>query len=250
MVAKAITPKEYFITNPIIPKNRYTCGIYKIVCIETGKMYIGSSKNIRGRWYGHVGKLEENKHHSDKLQNAWNKYGSTSFEFHIIEICIDREIRLNREQQYLDSLDTYNNGYNSTDVVGSPAHSIETRMKMSRNRKGRKLSEEHKRRLSEASQHTPLSKEHIDTLITLNKTRIWSEESRKRMSESKKNPSVDTRQKLRDANLGKKHSEESKKKMSDTRLGKPCHSEESKSKIREAQNRRWAKWREKNGKAK
>jgi methionine aminopeptidase len=50
------------------------------------------------------------------------------------------------------------------------------------------------------------------------------------MSESKKNPSVDTRQKLRDANLGKKHSEESKKKMSDV-----------------IQIKRWAKWREENG---
>jgi hypothetical protein len=45
------------------------------------------------------------------------------------------------------------------------------------------------------------------------------------MSESKKNPSVDTRQKLRDANLGKKHSEESDV----------------------IQIKRWAKWREENG---
>ena len=56
-------------------------GIYSIFNIINNKQYVGSSKNIRRRIKEHYRDLQNNKHHSQPLQNAWNKYGKYSFEF-------------------------------------------------------------------------------------------------------------------------------------------------------------------------
>lgn len=84
-------------------------GIYKIINIETKDFYVGSSKNILKRWWKHKYELNKNIHHSIILQRAWNKYGSKSFKFEIIEEC-DPNILLIKEQVYLDDNPTYNVG--------------------------------------------------------------------------------------------------------------------------------------------
>ena len=48
-------------------------GIYKIENIKTGKIYIGSSKNIKSRFYTHKRELEKGTHHSYKLQKSYTK---------------------------------------------------------------------------------------------------------------------------------------------------------------------------------
>jgi group I intron endonuclease len=60
-------------------------GIYKIVNIKNGKFYLGSSKNIKRRWYIHKSALKHNRHHCIHLQRSWNKHGSSSFTFEIIK---------------------------------------------------------------------------------------------------------------------------------------------------------------------
>jgi group I intron endonuclease len=60
-------------------------GIYKIINKVNGKYYVGSSKNIHVRWRVHKSNLNNNKHPNSHLQNAWNKYGNTLFEFTIVE---------------------------------------------------------------------------------------------------------------------------------------------------------------------
>lgn len=62
-------------------------GIYKIENKVNGKVYIGQSVNIDTRWYNHRNELNGNRHHNEHLQNAWNKYGSNSFDFILIEEC-------------------------------------------------------------------------------------------------------------------------------------------------------------------
>ena len=88
-------------------------GIYKIVNTKNQKIYIGSSKNLDKRWDEHRKNLLNNKHINIKLQRAWNKYGSDSFQFQIIEQC-DVSNLYDREQYYLDSLMPWkqNVGYN------------------------------------------------------------------------------------------------------------------------------------------
>lgn len=62
-------------------------GIYKIYCIENNKCYIGSSKNIRGRWDKHKQMLRNNAHTTKHLQLAWNVYGKEYFTFSVLEEC-------------------------------------------------------------------------------------------------------------------------------------------------------------------
>lgn len=89
-------------------------GIYKIENIINNKVYIGSSNNIERRWKEHKRLLNNNKHHSIKLQRAWNKYGSENFKFSVLEECeVDRLLYL--EQYYIDKFKSYFAGYNSKD---------------------------------------------------------------------------------------------------------------------------------------
>jgi group I intron endonuclease len=75
------------------------CGIYCIKCTVTGAMYIGSSINLAVRLIDHL----VSGHTNQRLQNAIAKYGLENFEFCVLEFC-DLEVRLQREQHYLDIL--------------------------------------------------------------------------------------------------------------------------------------------------
>jgi len=121
-------------------------------------VYIGSSININERIKSHKNCLLKNKHHSIKLQNTYNKYGIEAFIYEVIEYCDNIEL-LSKEQEYIDLYDSYNNGYNcakmSTNPMLNRKHSDVTKLKMSTNNRGenhhfygKKLSEEHKRKLS------------------------------------------------------------------------------------------------------
>lgn len=85
-------------------------GIYKIINLLDGNLYIGSSININKRFKYHLYLLQKNKHHSKHLQNAWNKYGKNNFRFEFIENVNSEKKKLTeREQFYLDNLKpTYN----------------------------------------------------------------------------------------------------------------------------------------------
>jgi group I intron endonuclease len=76
-------------------------GIYKIINKIDGKYYVGSSQNIQYRWTERKRQLNNNCHHNDFLQRAWNKYGSNSFDFIVLESTdIDKTLLV--EQKYLD----------------------------------------------------------------------------------------------------------------------------------------------------
>ena len=79
-------------------------GVYKFMNISTGKMYIGSSYNLRKRFYNHLKLLRKGTHHSIKFQNAYNKYGEDDFIYEILEIIEDVNLLLKKEQYFLDNL--------------------------------------------------------------------------------------------------------------------------------------------------
>ena len=89
-------------------------GVYVITNTINNKVYIGSTiSGFKKRIKEHLYELIKNRHHSDHLQKAYNKYGGDSFEFSVLEIC-DKEIIIVREQFYLDKYKSYQrkNGYN------------------------------------------------------------------------------------------------------------------------------------------
>ena len=67
-------------------------GIYMIRCKVNEKCYIGQSTNIKRRWYTHINELNRNVHICKKLQEDWNAYGESNFEFKIIQECTKDDV--------------------------------------------------------------------------------------------------------------------------------------------------------------
>lgn len=76
--------------------------IYQIRNVITGAVYIGSvlKRDPNDRWVSHRKDLRGNRHHSQYLQRAWNKYGEHNFVFEILEK-VDGDV-IPIEQKYLD----------------------------------------------------------------------------------------------------------------------------------------------------
>ena len=116
------------------------------------------------------------------------------------------------------------NRTNGGDGVSGAVVSDETRRKMSEAHKGKPRSKEIRRKISEA-----------------HKGKTHSEKSRRNMSESQKGKtfSEETKRKLSEAKKGKTFSEEHKRKLSESQKGK-SRSEESKRKLSEVnKGRKW-----------
>lgn len=115
-----------------------TSGIYEIVNIINEKRYIGLASNLNSRKQGHIYDLRRGKHGNPYLQNAWNKYGESSFIFRCLEEC-SKENLYKREDYWVKVLMTTNDyyGYNirETNPDGYVIVSQETRNKISNTHK-------------------------------------------------------------------------------------------------------------------
>lgn len=133
-----------------------TCGIYKITCNETGRHYIGQSKNIEKRWKGHH-----------------KRFPPSAFTYSIVATCLP-------EPEILDCLERFCIadfkakwlGFNTTkggNGAWGSKNPEETKRKQSESAKGKTFSEETKRKISQ-----------------VHKGKIVSEETRRKISESLK----------------------------------------------------------------
>jgi group I intron endonuclease len=186
-----------------------TMGVYKITS-PSGKIYIGQSICIKGRW---------KQHHRDRnrfkmpLYRSFQKYDYFNHLFEVIEECLFEELNI-RERYWQDFYDAVGvNGLNclltSTDVLPQ-VMSEETKLKIKNSCTGKVVSEETRKRLSEACKGRFISlAQRKDTSLGL--IAYYKEH---------KGPM-----------LGKKHSEEAKKKMSLAHTGKVL-SEEQKENLR------------------
>jgi group I intron endonuclease len=99
----------------------------------------------------------------------------------------------------------------------------ECRDKISLKNKGRKHTEETKRKISESckgKKHKPFSDETRRKMSESRKGKKFSEETKRKMSESHKNPSDEIRKKISESHKGKNPSDEIRKKISESHKGK------------------------------
>lgn len=133
-------------------------GIYKIVNKINGKYYVGSTKNFKNRWREHKRKLEGNNHPNEKLQNAYNKYGVTNFNYVVVEEAEITELLI-VGQRYLDYCkETPHLNYNLSYIAGRPELTEFIKSKISTSLTGNKnpnfgkpREESTKRKISEAN---------------------------------------------------------------------------------------------------
>lgn len=228
-------------------------GIYKITS-PTGKVYIGQSRNIKGRK-----RLYKYLHckGQPKIYNSISKYGWDSHQFDIIHSLptdIDQADLNIYEQVYLDAykdagvevLNVREAGSNGKPNPESSKKMVETR----RQRGSYVVTDETRKKYSERRKGKPGTK-HLDAtklkLSIINKGRVQSE---------------DAKEKNRQAQLGRKHSEHVKAKIGNAnknsrrpdlaeynrvhKKGQPgrLHSQETKDKIGKAhKGNAWSKGR-------
>lgn len=90
-------------------------GIYCIHNKINNYVYIGSAVNIRIRFNSHKSELEKNKHHSQYLQNSFNKHGGDNFNLYVLAKC-PPEYLIKLEQWFLDNVKPE---YNIAKTAGS-----------------------------------------------------------------------------------------------------------------------------------
>jgi group I intron endonuclease len=174
-------------------------GIYEIVNLVNGKRYIGSAVNFAGRWSEHRRQLKTKTHHSRYLQRSWDRYGPDAFDFLVIEFCDPADL-IAREQF---AIDAFRPEFNTCRIAGSTLgikYTPEAKArvsaalkgkrsgikrdpssvgKMAASHRGRKRSEETRKRISTAkvgSKMPPRSEEHRLKLSAAQKGRKKSPE--------------------------------------------------------------------------
>lgn len=185
-----------------------TSGVYWIYQVSRDRaVYVGSSKELERRLKDHRHTLDNGTHFNRYLQRCWGKYGYSDFQFLILELCpVDNLV--NREQFWMDALSPTCNVAVSAEAPN----------------RGRRLSQEHRDKISESW-----------------KTRVVSDKTRSRISQSligktkgrKRSPEQILKNSLGHKDLpGHSQSVETRSRISNTLMGH-IHSEETKAKIGE-----------------
>lgn len=126
-------------------------GIYKIICKQNGKIYIGSANNLYHRLQMHYNDLSKNFHKNIYLQRSYNKYGLENFIISIVELCKQDDL-YNSEQKWINKEDCIiPKGFNINPTSVSNRGikwRKESREKLSKSKKGIKHSDKHKRAIA------------------------------------------------------------------------------------------------------
>lgn len=166
-------------------------GIYIIRCLVNGKVYVGQSVNFKGRKNSHLCDLRTNRG-IQKLQDDWNTYGEESFEFVLLEQIDDKNKRNEREKFYIQKFSSITDGYNTnTGGIGQgnfgylngmygKQHTEKSKKQMSEHRKGLTSGE---RNPMYGKHHTEATKQKISEA---NRGRVLSEDRKRQISETSK----------------------------------------------------------------
>jgi group I intron endonuclease len=158
-------------------------GVYCWTNLITGKQYVGSSVNLKSRFYNYFSPKFLARHANKSIiHRALLKYGYSNFSLSILEYC-DAKDAVSREQHYLDLLKPVNN---IAQIAGSRLGvkcTSETKLKIAEAMKGRPVSAAKRVNISDAWASIELSEAHKAHLIELNK----NAHSPERIAQAKKN---------------------------------------------------------------
>lgn len=171
------------------------CGIYIIKNLINNKIYVGSSQNIKRRFYLHKHYLSKKEHTNIHLQTAWDLYGEENFSFYVLQAIESKEQLCMVEKYYIDLFDATNRekGYNICHDTMAPMrdrkhsevsikkmidcktgeknsfygkqHTEESKSKIRNAKIGKKLSNNHKEKIKDSS-HFKTGDNHIRSKLT------------------------------------------------------------------------------------
>lgn len=220
-------------------------GVYKILCLVDGRVYVGHSKNLRRRFNDHISRLKRGKNMNRLLQEAWNRHGASSFQFLVIEECKCSDL-INREQFWIDEYRAacIETGFNISPTAESNRgvkYPDFIRQRCSEWQRGRKLSDSHRENVRRAVTGRVTHESTRKKLSEANKGKVISPEMRARISATLTGRPLaeTTKQKISQAMKGRQFSDETRKKFSAWQVGRVL-SQETKDKIAVAARRRFA----------
>ena len=231
-----------------LPDYRFM-GVYYIQNLVTNKFYIGSSADVYSRIKSHLNMLQRGVHSNIHLQRSYNKHGQDKFAWGVCEEVFDIDQLLAVEQTWIDVMGDYNicteagstRGYKATEETrtklkilnsgsNNPMYGTKRPEVGEIFRKlhtGKVLSEEHKRKCSEALKGGPWDNPEsvakiIEAARASNTGRKHSDETRAKVSAAGigRVVSEETREKIRVKSTGRVHSEDTKAKLSEMKRGK------------------------------
>lgn len=135
--------------------------IYKITNILDNKIYIGKTNDLQKRWYNHLYCAFVIKRKT-YFYNAIRKYSIKNFSVEILEECDDEQYAFEKEIYWIKTLNSndQNIGYNLTnggEGVSELIRSEKSKQLQQQKMSGRKLSDEHKRKISQGNMGKILS---------------------------------------------------------------------------------------------
>jgi group I intron endonuclease len=162
------------------------CGIYFLRNKVTGQMYVGQSVNMGARVASHLNELHQGIHTNQPMQNSWNKYGRSEFEFGLIELC-KKEDLTRMENHLMSKFQTRDRAFGFNILK---AEEIGPRISPN---KGKTMTQEQKDKISQTLSGRKLDPQHIENarkghtgISTTLKGRKQSDEHRKKCSQAKK----------------------------------------------------------------
>lgn len=125
-------------------------GVYAIIHQTSGRLYIGSSRDLTNRWAYHRSALRKGHHENSPMQAVYDTDGLAAFEFKLLESTLPDAL-LATEQRWLDHHRPSGLLFNLHPIAGSStgySPSEETRRKIGDAVRGRRLSEATKAKIS------------------------------------------------------------------------------------------------------
>lgn len=212
---------------------KWVSGVYTVTCMPTGRRYVGSSGDIRERFFRHRYRLRHGQHHITAMQADWNEHGEAAFAFEVISLIAGRDERFDAEQAGIDEAMAAGLCYNPSPTARTPKGYRLTpgqRGALSAALQGHATSDETRRKIGESNKAnwdrreiTPEIRARMAEIGRKGKGKPKSAETRARMSAAQKGRTFtdESLAKMSAAHKGFTHTDEARRKIGAAAKGHP-----------------------------